>query len=82
MGTYQVIVCRECAVGISYGDWTHLDYSLVQNEADEEHKRLLERLEGFGELSLVGPKPADGYFRCELCGMDHIDDAVEFAEKI
>lgn len=67
MNSYAV--CSQCAPGVAYGDWSHLDYNGV---SDEYRGLIYSAVESMGFVSLTGPVEHLDYFRCYVCGMDAI----------
>lgn len=66
---HHVVVCSDCACGISNDDWSHID---SQVETEEESSEVMAGIEGTLELLgwLSHKERADfgGYWNCEVCG--------------
>lgn len=62
-----IIVCDGCNVGLANDDWTWLDHSLSNQQAEERYNVVHATMETLGHLSHVGDADEPGYFDCYLC---------------
>ena len=73
--TELIHVCDDCAPGLANDDWTHVT-------DDDEYASIMAAVEALGFAAYHGPAPDEmpwaGYFRCPVCGYDHVGPGVLF----